>query len=103
MEKQIFCPSKFKVNLPLRRKKTLEQAFMWMLYSLLHENSKFDAEQMIESWFCFAFDRQPEERDLNNELIDKVRIKLLQMKGISRPILKDSRVWKKIKSEIIFE
>lgn len=82
---------------------TLHEAFITMLYSSIHDNSKFDTLDILEYWFEIAFGKYLTEEDLNAQLIDRIRIQLLIKGGINKPILKETIRIYELKNTIVFD
>jgi len=89
---------------PEARQARLEHdRFIVMLNAAITWPEKWDASEIIGNYWASAFPGiDIREEDFNDELIDRIRRQLLINANVLNPILEDSRIINKIKSNITF-
>lgn len=85
------------------KKYSLHNSFLAMLNACINSPEKWDVEKILAYWWNLAFPLKPlTMEELNDETIDKIRIRLLIRGGVVNPILSKNKFINKIKSNIIF-
>ena len=85
------------------RQRTDHDSFLWMMNASIQEVTNFDIERVLGYWFFYAFGQAIQEEDFNENLIDKIREKLLRSSGVTKPILTETTLSKRVKESIEFE
>lgn len=93
------------LSLEAKRARVNHDAFITMLYAAVTWPEKWDASELLGSFWTLAFPESDiQETDFNNLLINRIREKLLVSAGVIKPLLcnYDNRFVRRIQKEIVF-
>ena len=83
------------LNVEAKRRRTMHDAFIWMLYACVQSGSKFFAGSVIEYYFNLAFGRNIRSYyDLMT--VNNIRKRLLINAGVRNPVLHDTKLIRRI-------
>ena len=86
-----------------KRVRVNHDAFILMLHAAITWPEKWDASDILGSFWALAFPAiDIREEDFNNELIDRIRRQLLTDAGAVNPVLTENKFTREVKQSITF-